>query len=58
MVVAVNDLGGNMQILGETEVAIDSRTILGMYGGRFLFGMDVHRDAYRLQMVGHASRPA
>jgi hypothetical protein len=57
-VFAVNDLGRNVQVLCEPEMAIDSWAILHMHRGGFVFGMDVHRDDDGLQMVGYASRPA
>ena len=55
-VVAVYDLGSNVQILGEAEVAIYSWPVFRMYGGRFFLGMDVHGNADGMQMVGHPSR--
>ena len=57
-VVAVNDLSGNVQILGEAEMAIDGWPVLRVHGGRLLLGVDIHRDTDGLQMVGDATRPA
>src|SRR4030088_637948 len=52
-VLAVNDLGRNVQVLCKPEVAINSWAILRMHRGRFVLGMDVHCDADGLQMVGY-----
>jgi len=50
----VNGLGINTEIFREAKMTLDRGAVLRRRGLGFLLGVNVHRHAHRMEVIGHA----